>query len=189
MRYFLKYVSYTLFKKHLLVTNTVTSGILMSIGDGLSQHIERKWAAKERKSDINMKFDWPRNIKMFIVGAGFGPSHHYFYIWLDKVFPIVTFQSTITKVLYDQLVLSPIIIAQFFFTAGWLYGKANAESWQELKSKFITVYKIDWCVWPGAQFLNFYYVQPKYRVLYVNFVTVLYDIFLAYVKHDEHLSS
>lgn len=45
-------------------------------------------------------------------------------------------------------------------------------------------FQTDWAVWPAAQFLNFYYLHPKYRVVYVNLVTMLYNVFLSYIKHD-----
>ena len=35
--------------------------------------------------------------------------------------------------------------------------------------------------------MNFVYVPSKYRVSYVNAVTVVWDVFLSYMKHfDEH---
>lgn len=179
---FLRNLNNSLFKKYLLTTNTVSSGILLSMGDGISQYIEFKLQTPS-KDEKNAKFNWDRNVKMFIVGAAGGPLHHYFYAWLDKKYPSVTLRTTTIKILYDQFVMAPMCIVLFFYSAGWLYGQSMANCWKELKSKIAVVLIADWMVWPGAQFINFYYLHPKYRVIYVNFVTMLYDVFLSYIKH------
>lgn len=44
--------------------------------------------------------------------------------------------------------------------------------------------QMDWIVWPPTQYINFAYLSPKYRVVYINFVTMLYDVFLSYVKYE-----
>ena len=45
------------------------------------------------------------------------------------------------------------------------------------------LFQFDWCIWPPTQWLNFTYVPERYRVLYVNVVTVVWDVFLSYSKH------
>lgn len=47
------------------------------------------------------------------------------------------------------------------------------------------LFQTDWTVWPAAQFINFYFLPPHYRVLYVNLVTTLYNVFLSHIKHKE----
>lgn len=182
MKYFFRNLSNSLFKKYLLTTNTVSSGILMSIGDGLSQYVERKYTVKKESPQ---QFDWSRNAKMFLVGAAQGPLHHYFYGWLDRKYLDATLKVTTIKILYDQFVMSPMCIILFFYSAGYAFRQTTVECTQELKAKFMTVYITDWLVWPFAQFINFHYLHPKYRVIYVNAVTTLYNVFLSYVKHDD----
>lgn len=179
---FIRNLNSILFKKYLLTTNTVSSGILLAMGDGISQYIEHK-LEQPTEDKPGMQFNWDRNLKMFVVGAAGGPLHHYFYAWLDVKYPGATLRTTTIKILYDQFVMAPLCIVIFFYTAGWMYGQSNSNCWNELKSKIAVILIADWMTWPAAQFINFYYLHPKYRVLYVNFVTMLYNVFLSYIKH------
>lgn len=155
----------------------------MSIGDAMSQKIQ---SPKKSTANAAQSIDWTRNAKMFAVGAVQGPLHHYFYGWLDGKYIAATLKNTSIKILYDQLVMSPVCIAGFFYPAGWLFGQSIPECTKELKEKFLKVYVTDWLVWPATQFINFYYLPPKYRVIYVNAITMLYNVFLSHVKHDLH---
>ena len=44
-------------------------------------------------------------------------------------------------------------------------------------------FQFDWIIWPPTQYLNFRYIPQSFRVLYVNTVTVVWDVFLSYIKH------
>lgn len=170
------------FGKYLLTTNIISAGVLMQFGDIMSQEIEF------RQGELEQRYDWKRNAKMFVVGAVQGPLHHYFYHWLDLKYAGATVKITSIKILYDQLVMSPVCIAAFFYTAGWLDGQSTRECTDETLSKCVKVYITDWMVWPATQFINFYYLRPKYRVIYVNLITMLYNVFLSYIKHEDHVN-
>lgn len=136
MKYFIRNLTNSLFKKYLLTTNIVSSGILMSMGDALSQYVEHRYFTKENETH-QLQFDWSRNVKMFVVGAAQGPLHHYFYGWLDAKYAGATMKTTTIKILYDQFVMSPMCIVLFFYSAGWMYHQSTAECTTELKSKLL----------------------------------------------------
>lgn len=50
---------------------------------------------------------------------------------------------------------------------------------------FLLLLQMDWCVWPPTQMINFFFVPNHYQVVYVNTVTMLYNVFLSYIKHTE----
>lgn len=122
---------------------------------------------------------------MFVVGSLQGPLHHYTYGWMDKIMPAVTVRNTIKKILLDQFIMSPICILLFFYPACYLEEKTLHVTNDEIISKFPYIYITDWCVWPAAQYVNFQYFDNKYRVIFVNVMAALYNVFISFIKHDE----
>lgn len=163
-------------EQNLLVTNTVSGGIILAVGDTVQQ-------TREIIKDPKKSRDWQRTGRMFVVGVCLSPVDHYWYIWLDRVLPSASIRTAVKKVLIEQILASPILSALFFMGIGSLEGQALNESLNEFRSKFWELYKAEWCVWPPAQIINFYFLPTKYRVMYVNFITLGWDVYLSYLKH------
>eukprot|EP00088_Acartia_fossae_P058784 TRINITY_DN6922_c0_g1_i2.p1 TRINITY_DN6922_c0_g1~~TRINITY_DN6922_c0_g1_i2.p1 ORF type:complete len:190 (+),score=12.70 TRINITY_DN6922_c0_g1_i2:31-600(+) len=166
--------AHKMYGRNLLVANTASSGGLLLLGDVLEQKREGAKAIDKHRSG-----------RMFAVGISQGPPHHYFYEWLDKLYKGRTRQAIVKKILLDQILAAPFFAITFIYVASLLEGKTFAECWQEFKEKFPAIYLFDWLIWPPSQYINFSFVPSQYRVLYINFVTVLWDIFLSYIKHRE----
>ncbi|MGH0129036.1 UNVERIFIED_CONTAM: hypothetical protein FKN15_062984 [Acipenser sinensis] len=108
--------------KFLLVTNTVSCGAMLAVGDTIQQ-------ARESRKNPGRRWDWTRT------------------------------------------------------GMGVLEGHTMKEGWEEFMSKFWEFYKADWCVWPPAQMINFYFLPANLRVIYVNVITLGWDTYLSYLKH------
>jgi len=167
----------TSFGKNLLLTNIVSSGGLLVLGDFIQQKVEIS------QNPDKEKYDTERSARMGLVGLSQGPPHHYWYLYLDKVLPGTSAATVCKKILADQLFAAPFFAFTFIYGASLLEGKSLVSCWSEFKSKFPTIYLFDWFIWPPTQAVNFALVPAQYRVLYVNGVTVLWDVFLSYIKH------
>uniref|UniRef100_A0A6P7GXY6 Mpv17-like protein 2 n=1 Tax=Diabrotica virgifera virgifera TaxID=50390 RepID=A0A6P7GXY6_DIAVI len=170
-------VSVLFSKKYLLASNTISSGLLMFVGDLCQQELEY------RQNLLDKRYDYARLTRMFIVGLALGPIHHYYYIGIAKKWPERTTKIILWKIALDQFIMSPICIACFFFGLNALEMRPFKEAVNEFKQKFYAVYTADWLIWPPTQWVNFYYVNVKYQVLYINAITMLYNVFLSYIKH------
>lgn len=80
--------------------------------------------------------------RMFLVGLALGPIHTYYYKWLAKKWPEKTAKALTSKILLDQVAMSPINIIGFFYGMSYLEGKSQTEMNKELKDKFAIVYLV-----------------------------------------------
>ena len=193
-----------LFGKYLLVTNTVSCGLMMAGADMIqqrSEHLKKNnkclpsirvmAASPEDEQEPNAGasmyvHDYVRTKNMTTVGLVQGPFHHWFYMVLDKVLPGRNALSVVKKTCLDQTIASPTCLGIFFVGLGVLEHRKIEEIYQELKVKLYDTWKVDCCFWPPTQCVNFFFIPFRYRVLYTNFMTMIYDIFLSYMKYDAH---
>ncbi|XP_020707983.2 mpv17-like protein 2 isoform X2 [Athalia rosae] len=137
-----------------------------------------------KEYDEDYKHDCIRTKNMIIVGVLQGPFHHYFYLTLDRILPAKNSVTIVKKTLIDQLVASPVCLAIFFYGLGILEHRKMKDINEEVKLKLMDTWKVDWCYWPPIQFINFLLIPIQYRVIYINLMTMIYDMFLSYMKYD-----
>ena len=78
----------------------------------------------------------------------------------------------------------------YFSTVGLL----ERISWKKIKDEIIekglgNIWKVELVVWTPAQFINFYILPLRYRILFDNLVSLGFDIYSPYVKYKTELSS
>ena len=167
--------------RYLLLTNTAITIGLSCTGDALQQN-HRKYK-KER-----IRLDKKRSGSVALSGLLVGPFCHYWYLYLDRWFPGKTFRVIAKKLFVDQLICSPVVIGAYLGITSWYEGQRGKALQQELIEKGKTLYKADWLVWPAAQYVNFYFLPTRYRVLYDNTISFGFDCYFAHVKFGTNLN-
>ena len=76
-----------------------------------------------------------------------------------------------------------VVFLTHFFIYFSVYSKD--EVMEEIKSKAWRLYAAEWVIWPPAQIINFYILPTRFRVLYDNTISLGYDVYTSYVKHDK----
>ncbi|KAM3856581.1 mpv17-like protein 2 [Vipera latastei] len=161
----------------LLIVNTISSGLLLGGADIIQQSLEQR--KKQKQWDID------RTFHMLVTGCSTGPLLHYWYLWIDKISPrkgVQQLKVVITKVAIDQT-FAPFFGGWYFIIMALLQGHSLADGIDEFRDKFWDYYLAELAVWPAAQTFNFLYLPSKYRVLFVNVMTLGWNVYLSYLKH------
>lgn len=182
-------------KQNLLLTNCLISTAMGALGDSVQQHydlitarINRKNHVENRKAESHV-FCWKRTAHMSAAGFTTGLVSHYWYILLDKKLGSArTLGVTCKKVLWDQILFSPVNLVVYFSTLGLLEASSPMRVKDEIIEKGLQqIYVAEWLIWPPAQFFNFMCLPLKYRILFDNIISFGFDIYSPYVKYKTQL--
>ncbi|CAL1532220.1 unnamed protein product [Lymnaea stagnalis] len=161
-----------LLEKFPLRTMCFTTGTLMATGDCISQTVIERKSLKE--------YEGIRTGRFFVFGfCVFGPAMRGWYLTLDRLYAGKNL-AALKMMATDQIIMSPIFIATFITGMGLL----RLESLEEIKAKFkrdfVTILLNNYKVWPLAQMINFYFMPLQHRVLFVNFISLGWNTYLAW---------
>ncbi|GMR32014.1 hypothetical protein PMAYCL1PPCAC_02209, partial [Pristionchus mayeri] len=164
--------------RFLLYTNTLTSCTMLCAGDALQQ--------------VGFSIEVLRDSyfftgRMTTMGLILGPMTHGWYKLLDG-YSFRGFRSVVTlKKIVCDVAVAPLFSSTTITGIALLEGKSAIDAMREYKQKFWHLFMLDLSVWPPVQFINFFFLPPSFRVVYVNCVVLAYNCCLSYIKHNHSL--
>jgi protein Mpv17 len=160
-----------------LLTKAFTSLIGFTAGDVLAQKFV---------NDDGKPYDPMRTLKLGSFGFLIhGTTGHYFYGFLDGKLPGTKPVTVATKVAIDQFFWNPIFGLMFFGYLNAVEGKSMEQYKQKLNADLKTAVMGSWAVWIPAHTVNFAFVPPAQRLLYINTIQIGYNIFLSFLGNKK----
>ncbi len=95
-------------------------------------------------------------------------------LWLR----IVDKYSLFQKVLLDQLVFSPVLIAGYLAIVALAKGKTLKEFLGDMKGNYFKILLNNYKLWPLVSWINYKFVPLKFRVFVSMFVGFFWTIYL-----------
>jgi protein Mpv17 len=160
-----------------LLTKALTSLTGFTAGDVLAQ----KFIEEEGKP-----YDYMRTVRLGSFGFLLhGTTGHYFYGMLDSKLPGTSPITVASKVAIDQTIWNPIFGCMFFGYLSLMEGKSWTDYTNKLKADLQTAVMGSWAVWVPAHTINFAFVPPQQRLLYINTIQIGYNVFLSFLGNKD----
>ena len=160
-----------------LLTKALTSLTGFTIGDILAQNFVNQ---------DGKPYDPMRTIRLGSFGfLVHGTTGHYFYGFLDSKLPGTKPQTVATKVFIDQTIWNPIFGLMFFGYLNLVEGKSFEDYKNKIKADLKTAVMGSWAVWVPAHTINFAFVPPSQRLLYINSIQIGYNVFLSFLGNKK----
>ena len=164
--------------KQPILTKAFTSFTGFTIGDVLAQ--------KYLEDEEGREYDFQRTARLASFGFLIhGTTGHFFYKHLDKLLPSTDKVTVLKKVLIDQVFWNPTFAVLFFGYNNLLEKKSLIQFKEKMRKDFTTAYFGSWSVWGPAHFINFTFVSPSQRLLYINCVQIGYNVFLSFLANKK----
>eukprot|EP00039_Didymoeca_costata_P025206 m.12636 g.12636 ORF g.12636 m.12636 type:complete len:181 (+) comp4697_c0_seq1:197-739(+) len=166
-------------KKYPLMTNVGTAWVIMSVGDGVAQQLEKK-------PTIDMKRNLVASSWNSLIVA---PAFFYWFGFLDRRYPKVVLNQILKKVIINQAVVTLPLNAGFLlftytFEKLWNRQTPNKnEIMAKLNLDLNSLIGSSLMFWLPVNTMNFVFVPPQYRVLPTIFASLVWATYLSLVGH------
>ncbi|XP_071905017.1 protein sym-1-like [Coffea arabica] len=122
---------------------------------------------------------WLRALRMTTYGfLLYGPGTYEWYQFLDRTIPKQTFENLLAKVILNQIVLGPTVIAVVFAWNNLWQGKLS-----ELPNKYqkdaLPALFFGFRFWIPVSILNFWLVPLQARVAFMSLGSIFWNFFLS----------
>lgn len=160
-----------------LLTKALTSLTGFTLGDVLAQNFI---------NEDDKPYDFMRTARLGSFGFLLhGTTGHYFYGFLDSKMPGTKPVTVASKVAIDQFFWNPIFGLMFFGFLNATEGKTFEEYKKKIQADLQTAVMGSWAVWIPAHTINFAFVPPSQRLLYINSIQIGYNVFLSFLGNKK----
>ncbi|KRZ86840.1 Phosphatidylinositide phosphatase SAC2 [Trichinella sp. T8] len=109
---------------------------------------------------------------------------HFWYKFLDRLFPTKALKHVLVKVCCDELIMAPNFCFTMLASVNLLEGSSWNKFTSRLKNSFLWLYLADVTVYTPVQLINFYFLSTKYRTVFVYAASAIYLCLASYALHD-----
>merc|ERR1712150_351920 len=91
------------------------------------------------------------------------------------------FKDVFLKVAIDQIFWCPIFVCVFFTYLGLVNGNSFSTIGTKIQNDLLSACQGSWKVWPLVHAVNFRFIQNKHRLVFINGVQILFNMFLSLI--------
>ncbi|CAJ1977352.1 unnamed protein product [Sphenostylis stenocarpa] len=160
-----------------ILTKSVTSSLIYIAADLSSQTIVQ---------ESSEPFDFTRTSRM--AGYGLivlGPSLHFWFNFVSKLFPRRDLFSTLKKMVMGQTIYGPTMTVVFFSLNARLQGETGSEIVARLKRDLLPTMLSGIMYWPICDFITFRFIPVHLQPLISNSFSYLWTVYMTYMASLE----
>jgi len=125
---------------------------------------------------------------------------------LDRTLPGTSKAIIVKKLVLDQFGITPVLLVIFFTGILWVWVtvldvtshkfyfvgmsimERKADILEECREKFLPTFARSCLFWLPAQSMNFLFIPPRFRVIYVGSCSFVWVNILCWVKRQQYIS-
>ncbi|DBA03854.1 TPA: hypothetical protein N0F65_004544 [Lagenidium giganteum] len=166
-----------------LLTKSLTSAALFGLGDCIAQRLEEDDDSSAADSSEGNEGSMERTVRMMVWGGLlFAPVAHGWYNGLERVVRGTGKLAVVQKIALDQLVFTPPVTLAFFTSTKLMEQRrldALPLAWEEATNKLVPTLQVNYVVWPLIHVCTFGFVPLRYRILFINCMSLGWSAFLS----------